>query len=154
MNGVWVSLAKFKFGGITEYTETLERLGKNNTEKILKYAVYPAAGIVADAITDALGAHHKSGELEKSVSLTAMRNDNGYVYTKVHFSGYDTKKKSKAFPNGVPNAVKAASLESGNSRGQDGTHIISKTVKSVTERAISEMQKALDEKIGQIMEAK
>lgn len=152
MNGGAVSMAKFKFEGIEKYTESLGKIGGKNAEKVLKYAVYPGAGVVADAIRSGLEAHRDSGELSRSLSLSTMRNDDGYVNTKVTFAGYDSAKPSKRFPQGVPNAVKAASLESGNSRGQKGTHVISKAVKGSTERAINEMSKALDEKIGQIME--
>ena len=146
-------MAKFKFEGIEEYTESLAKIGGENAVKVLKYAVYPGAAVVANAIRSEIEVNHRrSGDLAESLTLSAMRNDDGYVNTKVTFSGYDSKKKSKRFPSGVPNAVKAASLESGNSRGQHGTHFISKTVKSVSEKAINEMSKALDEKIGQIME--
>ena len=144
-------MAKFKFTGIEEYTASLEKIGGKNADKVLKYAVYPGASIVANAIRNGLEAHRDSGELLNSLSLAPMRNDSGYVNTKVTFVGYDAAKPSKRFPQGVPNAVKAASLESGNSRGQKGTHVISKATKSATERAISEMQKALDEKLGQII---
>lgn len=145
-------MAKFKFTGIEAYTESLEKIGGKNAKKVIKYAVYPGAGVVADAIRNGLEAHRDSGELSRSITLTQMQDKNGYIYTKVTFTGYDSAKVSEKFPRGVPNAVKAASLESGNSRGQKGTHVISKAVKTVKERAISEMSKALDEKIGQIME--
>ena len=145
-------MAKFKFEGIDKYTASLEKIGGKNAEKVLKQAVYPGAGIVADAIRNGLEPHRDSGELARSLSLAPMRNDEGYVNTKVTFAGYDTAKPSKRFPQGVPNAVKAASLESGNSRGQKATHFISNAVKSVRQKAIDEMSKALEEKIGQIME--
>lgn len=138
-------MAKFKFEGIDKYVESLEKIGGKNAEAVLKYAVYPGAAVVADAIRAELEANHGngSGDLAGSLTLANMRNDNGYVNTKVSFAGYDSK--------GVPNALKAAALESGTSRGQDATHFISRTVKSVQERAVNEMSKALDEKIGQIM---
>lgn len=151
MNGVSACMAKFKFEGMDEYITTLGRIGRKQSEKIIKYAVYPGAALVADAIRDALNSHRESGELANSITLATMRNDDGYVNTKIMFAGYDSAKVSKQFPKGVPNAVKAASLESGNSRGEKGTHLISKATKSVTERAIAEMSKALDEKIDQIM---
>lgn len=145
-------MAKFRFEGIEEYTESLSKLGGKAAEGVIKYAVYPGASVVAGAIREAIESHSQSGELADSITLTKMRNKSGYIYTKISFSGYDAKKKSKAFPRGVPNNVKAASLESGNSRGQKGTHLISKATKSVTDRAISEMSKALDQKIKEIME--
>lgn len=138
-------MAKFKFEGMDDYITTLGRIGGKQAEKIIKYAVYPGAGLVADAIRDSLEPeHHKSGGLAESITLATMRNDNGYINTKIMFADYDSK--------GVPNAIKAASLESGNSRGQKGTHFISHAVKAVQSKAVEAMGKALDEKIGQIME--
>ena len=137
-------MAKFKFTGIEKYVDSLEKIGGKNAEGILKYAVYPGAKIVADAIREEIRVnHHKSGDLEKSLSLATMRNDDGYINTKISFAGYDEK--------GVPNALKAAVLESGRS-GENGTHFISRTVRAVTDKAVSEMSKALDKKIEQIME--
>lgn len=137
-------MAKFKFTGIEKYVDSLEKIGGKNAESILKYAVYPGAAVVADAIRAEIETNHKvSGDLAKSLSLATMRNEDGYVNTKITFAGYDEK--------GVPNALKAAVLESGRS-DRDGTHFISKTVRAVTDRAIDEMSKALDKKIEQIME--
>lgn len=143
MNGVSVFMAKFKFTGIEEYTASLEKIGGKNAVGVLKYAVYPGAAVVANSIRSALEGHRDTGDLQKSLTLATMRNDYGYVNTKVTFAGYDRK--------GTPNAIKAAALESGTSRGQKATHVISHAVKGSTEKAISEMSKALDEKIGQIM---
>lgn len=137
-------MAKFKFEGIDKYTEALDKIGGKRAEGILKYAVYPGAAVIADAIRSAGEQHKDTGDMMDSLTLASMRNDSGYVNTKIMFDGYDRK--------GVPNAIKAASLESGNSRGQKATHFISKAVKGSKDKAISEMQKALDEKIGQIME--
>ena len=137
-------MAKFQFRGIEEYTESLERIGGQNAAKVLKYAVYPGASVIADAIRAAAERYKDTGELLSSISIARMRNDNGYVNTKITFAGYDQK--------GVPNALKAAALESGTSRGQKATHFISKATKGATDRAISEMSKALDEKLEQIME--
>ena len=143
MNGVSVFMAKFKFTGIEEYTASLEKIGGKNAVGVLKYAVYPGAAVVANSIRSALEGHRDTGDLQKSLTLATMRNDDGYVNTKVTFAGYDRK--------GTPNAIKAAALESGTSRGQKATHVISHAVKGSTEKAISEMSKALDQKIGQIM---
>lgn len=136
-------MAKFKFTGIEEYTASLEKIGGKNAVGVLKYAVYPGAAVVANSIRSALESHKDTGDLQNSLTLATMRNDDGYVNTKVTFAGYDR--------NGTPNAIKAAALESGTSRGQKATHVISHAVKGSTEKAISEMSKALDEKIGQIM---
>ena len=137
-------MAKFKFEGMDEYITTLGRIGGKQAEKIIKYAVFPGAGIVADAIRSNLDpAHRETGDLAKSISLATMRNDKGYINTKIMFADYDSK--------GVPNAIKAAALESGTSRGQKATHFISHAVKASQKSAVEAMSHALDEKIGQIM---
>lgn len=137
-------MAKFIFDGIDKYTESLQRIGGKNAIGVLKYAVYPGAKVVADAIRQELEiGHRKTGELARSLTLTAMQNKSGYIYTKISFTGYDLK--------GTPNMIKAAALESGTSRGQKATHFMSRTVKNVSNRAVEEMSKALDEKIGKIM---
>lgn len=137
-------MAKFRFEGIEQYVTTLGRIGGKQAEKVLKYAVYPGAGIIADSIRSALASHRDTGDLMDSLTLATMRNDNGYINTKIMFDGYDSK--------GVPNAIKAAALESGTSRGQPATHVISKAVNGSRDKAIEAMSKALDEKLGQIME--
>lgn len=136
-------MAKFRFEGIENYTESLQKIGGKNAVGILKYAVYPGAAVVADSIRAAMSAHRITGDLQDSLSLAVMRNDDGYVNTKITFAGYDR--------HGTPNAIKAAALESGTSRGQRATHFISKATKGATDKAIAEMSKALDEKISEIM---
>lgn len=144
MNGRLGFMAKFRFEGIDQYITTLGRIGGKQAEKVIKYAVYPGAGIIADAIRDALAHHKDTGDLISSLTLATMRNDNGYINTKIMFDGYDSK--------GVPNAIKAAALESGTSRGQPATHLITKAVNGARDRATEAMSHALDEKLGQIME--
>lgn len=145
-------MAKFKFEGTKDYITTLGRLGEKQAENVMKYAVYPGAGLAADAIKAAIDPNHRdSGELANSLMLVSIRNDKGYVNTKIMFDGYDEAKKSKAFPKGVPNAVKAAVLESGNSRGQKGTHFISNTMRKLKPAIEKAMADALDEKIKKIM---
>ena len=137
-------MAKFKFTGIEAYTDSLEKIGGKNARSVLKYAVYPGAKVVADAVRSATEQHKDTGDLANSLTLASMIDDNGYINTKLMFAGYDRK--------GVPNAIKAAALESGTSRGQKGTHFISHAVKAVESKAVEAMSKALDEKIGKIME--
>lgn len=139
-------MAKMVMTGVDEYIKKLQRIGRTEyVVSTIKYAVYPGAGIVADAIRTEIEANHReSGDLADSMVIVPMRNDNGYINTKVNFDGYDQK--------GVPNAVKVAALESGNSRGQKATHFLSKTVRRVRAAAEKAMADALDEKINQIME--
>ena len=136
-------MAKFVFTGTDQYTKQLEKLAAKD-DGVLKYAVYPGAAVVADAIRAEIEANHSdSGDLAKALTLSTMRNDKGYVNTKIMFPGYDRK--------GVPNQVKANVLESGHS-GSGGTHFLSKTVNRVKEKAIRAMSEALDKKIKELTE--
>ena len=138
-------MAKFVFTGVGDYIESLEKIGGKNATGVIKYAVYPGAKIIADAIRTGLEPHKNTGDLANSLSLAQMINSDGFINTKIVFAGYDR--------NGVPNAIKAAVLESGSSKGkQKATHFISHAVKGAESKAIEAMSEALDEKIGQIME--
>lgn len=141
-------MARFKWDS-SEYVKTLKELDVN-ANKVIKAAVYEGAAVIADEISSSIPVD--SGELKRSMGLSKMKTKKGYTYTKVQFNGYDAAKKSKAFPKGVPNAVKAASLESGNSRGQKGTHFISHAVKRAKAAAIDAMSKKLDEEIEKAMD--
>lgn len=136
-------MATFKFEGGDEYVAKLAQL-YNRSANTLKGAVYEGAAIVADAVKAALHEHDRTGDLASSMALVAMRNDNGFINTKINFADYDR--------NGVPNAVKAAALESGTSRGQPKLRVISKAAKGAKERAESAMAAKVDELIQRTME--
>lgn len=133
-------MAKITIKGIDEYSKKLAALGAG-AEGVCKYAVYEGAAIVADAIRERIPVD--SGDLKKSMALTVMRNENGFVYTKVTFAGYDQR--------GVPNAIKAAVLESGSSTRQKRP-FIRPAVNASKAQAEAAMAEALERKINQIME--
>lgn len=132
-------MAKIEFDGFEEYRKQLLKLG-TSIEGVIKYAVYDAAGMVADAIK--ANTPVESGALQNSIGLTGFRNEDGYVYTKVVFDGYDGR--------GVPNALKARVLESGSSKRKKHPFIrpALNRVKSAAEYSI-EMK--LDEKMKELM---
>ena len=132
-------MAKIEFDGFEEYRKQLLKLG-TSIEGVIKYAVYEAAGMVADAIK--ANTPVKTGALQNSIGLTGFRNEDGYVYTKVVFDGYDGR--------GVPNALKARVLESGSSKRKKHPFIrpALNRVKSAAEYSI-EMK--LDEKMKELM---
>lgn len=138
-------MAKFEFRGSDKYLADLRKLGGKNARAVIKYAVYPGAGIVADAIKQEIVANHSSsGDLADSMELTVMQTEDGFTYTQIRFPGYDKK--------GVPNQLKANVLESGSrDKSRPATHFLSRTVRRVRDEAEKAMADALDEKIGQIM---
>lgn len=97
-------MAKIEMEGLDEYMKKLSDLGAS-VEGSIKRAVYPAAGMVIEAIK--ANTPVDTGGLRDSAALRTFRNDNGYVYTQVTFEGYDER--------GHPNPVKARVLESGSS---------------------------------------
>lgn len=97
-------MAKIEMEGLDDYMKKLSDLGAS-VEGSIKRAVYPAAGMVIEAIK--ANTPVDTGGLRDSAALRTFRNDAGYVYTQVTFDGYDER--------GNPNPVKARVLESGSS---------------------------------------
>ena len=102
-----MNVAKFEAQGLDEYISKLKALGAN-IEGSCKRAVYPAAGMVIEAIK--ANTPTDTGGLRDSMALKTFVNENGYVYTQIAFDGYDER--------GHPNPVKARVLESGSSTRQ------------------------------------
>lgn len=132
-------MAKIEFEGIKEYEDKLYELGAK-AQGICKYAIYEAAGMVADAIRENTPAN--TGDLENSIALTHFRNDNGFIYTKVVFDGYDRK--------GVPNQLKANVLESGRSNKHKHP-FIRPALNRVKSAAQFSIETALNRKLEEIM---
>jgi len=131
-------MAKIEFPGFDEYAKQLKALGKD-IEGICKYAVYDAAGMVADAVK--ANTPVDSGDLQNSIGLSRFRNDDGYINTKLVFEGYDSK--------GVPNALKARALESGTSK-RPKHPFIRPAVNQVKNAAINTIRVQLDKKLYEI----
>ena len=121
-------MAKIDFKGIDEYAKVLETLG-NDSEEVVKSAVYKGAALVADEIKSALKGlppmgspeHKISGvsrrqkaDLIDSFGLAPIENNNGYIQTKAGVDGYGSI-PTKKYPRGVPNVVLMRSIESGTS---------------------------------------
>ena len=100
-------MAKIEMQGLDDYINRLREMGAS-VEGSIKRAVYPAAGMVIEAIK--ANTPVDTGGLRESAALRTFKNDNGFVYTQVTFDGYDER--------GHPNPVKARVLESGSSTRQ------------------------------------
>jgi len=132
-------MATFICPGLEQYEDQIAKLGKDAVG-ICKYAIYDAAGMVLEAIKE--NTPVESGDLRDSLALAPMRNDNGYINTKIEWAGYDS--------NGTPNALKAAVLESGRSN-RSKVPFIRPAVNRVQKAAEASIEAALDKKIKQIM---
>lgn len=133
-------MARIEFKGIEEYSKRLAKLGAASLAAC-KYAVYPGASIVIEAIKD--NTPVKTGDLKNSITLTPMTIDSdGFIYTKVAFAGYDRK--------GRPNVVKARTLESGRSK-KNKHPFVRPAVRRVEKAAEFAMEEALNEKLNELM---
>ena len=134
-------MAKFEAQGLDEYMAKLKELGAS-VEGSIKRAVYPAAGMVIEAIKANTPTDGTANGLRDSAALRTFKNENGFVYTQVTFQGYDEK--------GHPNPVKARVLESGSSTRQKHPFIrpAVNRVKAQAEAMIaSEFEKICEEKM-------
>ena len=130
-------MAKIEFKGINEYAKVLATLG-NESEEIVKSAVYKGAAIVADEIKSGINSipiqegdnglppvgtpenklygisRKQKGDLMDSFGLAPMKNDGDYIQTKAGVDGYGSI-PTKKYPGGVPNVMLMRSIESGTS---------------------------------------
>lgn len=155
-------MAKFYVGkGIDDYLAQLGNL-EYKSEEMIKRAVYPAAGIVADAIksnistipnrppkgNDGILADQRRG-LEEGLGVAPFKNDNGYINVKIGFDGYN-QHKTKTYPNGQPNAMIARAIESGTSFSPKH-RFVSQAVSKSKGEAEETMKKELDKQIERVM---
>ena len=148
--------------------EILKQL-EDQAESLAGTAVYAGAKVVADKVKrqidhidtgNAWDANYSDYEydrrerqkegLRKSMGISAMRNDNGFLNVKVGFDGYNDIKTRK-YPNGQPNAMVARIFNSGTSYNRKQPFFKNAIAESklVAENA---MAIAVDEKILAIYE--
>ena len=156
-------MANIKFEGFENYAGILKELEKHSGD-ITGTAVYAGAKVVADKVKRQID-HIDSGSksdyeydrrerqkegLRKSMGISAMRNDDGFINVKVGFDGYNDIKTRK-YPNGQPNAMVARIFNSGTSHNRKQPFFKNAVAESkkVSENA---MAAAVDEKILAIYE--
>lgn len=161
-------MAKWQFDGLNEYVRKISGLGKDS-EGYIKRAVYVGAGVVAKAVGSAIDALPEAREgyvpgdapirgitaaqkagLKEGLGIAKMRNDAGYINTKIGFDGYNSV-RTKKYPNGQPNALIARAVESGTSR-RPKTQFITKAVRSVRDQAERYMADQFDKDLQKTME--
>lgn len=132
-------MPKFEATGLEGYIKQLSDLGANVGGAIRK-AVYPAAGMVIEAIK--ANTPVDTGDLKDSLILTKFQDDAGFVYTEVVFEGYDRK--------GVPNSLKARAIESGTSKMKKKP-FVRPAVNRIKGAALIEMERNFDAIIKEMM---
>lgn len=137
---------KFKVEGLDEYIRQLSDLGAN-VNSVIKQAIYPAVGMVAEAIKRETPVD--TGNLRRSVTIEKMDvSEEGLVSADVTFSGTDDK--------GVANKLKARVLESGRSDqpGRAPNPFIKRAVSHVRKAVEIEIERVFTEEINKIMNKK
>ena len=155
-------MAKFQFAGIDAYIAALQKIG-DDTDETIRNAIYDGAGLVADAVRDAIKAlptDSKHGTSENKIDgvtavqkqglldgfgISPMKDDNGFINVKLGFAGYN-KQRTKKYPNGQPNALIARSVNSGTSFRKK-TQFVDKAVKSSKSACEAAMRKAIEDAI-------
>jgi len=164
-------MARIKSKGLEEYINRLEKLGSmDNVTRVEKMSIYDGARVVADAIDggietiptvdknafgsathllNGLSAEQIQG-LKTGLGIATMRQGNNGWDTLVSFGGYNSHKTEK-YPNGQPNAMIAASVESGTSFRAKNP-FITKAVRNAKARAEAAMEATAENQFNQIME--
>lgn len=162
-------MAKITFKNGSEYENKLKKLEQlYASDAPLEKAVAAGAAVVADKIRSNLEAlpedeyrRLEEGEsfhgipkgqkkdLADSFGLTPIgRDKNGFVNTKAGFEGYGSY-PTKAYPQGLPNALLARATESGSSVRQK-TPFVEPAVKATRNEAVDAMGKVIDEQVKSI----
>lgn len=125
-------MATFQFEGINAYASQISSLIEKS-EGMIKRAVYDGAAVVMAAVVSEISAlpvienryrstslpmrgvtaTQKAGLLA-GVGLAKMKNESGFINTKLGFNGYNGVRDGK-YPNGQPNALIARAVNSGSS---------------------------------------
>lgn len=122
-------MAKFTFN-MMDYTNNLIAI-KDNSTGISKRAVYQGASVALDSIREAIKAlpeenHNGKTKMMNGVTkiekngllnglgATKMQDENGVIYTKIGFDGYNSL-RTKKYPSGQPNVLIARSICKGTS---------------------------------------
>lgn len=163
-------MAKIEMTGLDEYMKQLESLTKDITGT-LKRGVYDAADVIADAVRSQINALPAVDDIEGLIGwqqkrptvltkkqkagllsglyLAKMRTEANRVDTKLSFTGYNNV-KTKKYPQGQPNAMIAAAVESGSSAHRK-TPFIRTTANKVKSQAVAAMRDTIDADIKKIM---
>lgn len=156
-------MAKWVIGkGLDEYLSKLENL-EFAADDVAGEAIYHGAAIVADEVRRRIEALPTAGDQRRvnmgikpsekqglldGLGIAAMRTEGSYINVKIGMDGYNAD-KTKAYPNGKPNAMIARSIESG-SQFMRKQPFIAPAVRATKSAAETEMQRVIDEKITKI----
>lgn len=150
-------MAKFTVGkGMDKYIRDLTALATASDEMIER-SVYPAAGMVADAVKASIDSIPESmlkpGQregLRAGLGIASFRNDGGFINVKIGMDGYNSRVTAK-YPKGQPNAMIARAINSGTSFSGKYPFIdraVSRTRAAAEQKMAAEFDKLVAEKMG------
>lgn len=159
------TMARFEFQGINEYAENLSNL-YDESETMIKRAVYDGAAVVAKEVKSEISglsatdrnpsegeeltllSYEKEGLLN-GLGLSEMKNENGFINTKLGFSGYN-RLRSKTYPKGHPNVMIARAINSGTSIRRKNP-FMTRAIRQAKEKAEAAMAARFDEDTKEII---
>lgn len=151
-------MAKWEFKGLDEYVGKLKKLDAN-TDEIIGRAIYAGAGVVADAVRQALNEiqtddkYHPNNEMragptteEKKALLdgfgiSKLRQNGTFWNVKIGFSGRN--------PSGIYNSGLAKQIESGTS-WMAKQPFMARTINRKKQECEDTMRKVLEEEIEKL----
>lgn len=162
-------MAKIAFKGQEEFAAKLRELEEHFvSDEPFERATAKGAAPVADAIRKNLEglpsepfrhlwkedkftvlSDSEKADLLAGFGLASVEKDSkGFINTKAGFDGYGSH-PTKSYPNGVPNQLVASAVESGSSVRQK-MPFVRPAVNATRKKAISEMEKSIDEDLKKI----
>lgn len=151
----------FNFEGLDEYLDKIENIGGSSTG-MAKRALYDGVAVVGESIRQAIQdlpyhptkgiSHAQKDGLLDGLGYSFMKRKKGNWYLKIGFDGYNNVKTEK-YPNGQPNAMIAAAINSGTSRRKK-TNFIYKAVNKSKQESLAMMKKRFDSDIQNVMKGK
>ena len=158
-------MAQIEFIGIDNYFKRLNELGKYSIG-LCKRALYDGAAVIADAVRAEVNAlptsdrdakkgdpqpilsYEKDG-LVDGLGVAKMKDDNGVIYTRIDFDGYN-RLKSKKYPSGHPNSMVARAINSGTSKRRKNP-FMNRAISKGRAKAQAAMAARMDADIEEIM---
>lgn len=155
-------MARLTYKGVDELADKLMLLGQEGTN-MAKAALYEGVAVVADAMRASVGTlpsvttrpfdginDSDREDLAAGIGIARFDDKGDSIDTKISFNGY-ARRKEKNYPNGVPLAILARSLESGSSLRQKHP-FVRPAVQGAKDAAIAAISKKLDDEINKVME--
>lgn len=155
-------MATFEMQGLSDYMLALSKLeDAYETDAVCKSVLDAGASVLLDAVRSELNAVPSQNgvkrnevrrgitdaerkDLSTSLGASPVRSRNGIYDVKIGFAGYG--KKSKNYPNGLPNQLLARAVNSGTSfRAKTG--FLDRAQKKAKKKVLSEMEAELEKQI-------